>query len=1669
MTTFKKLRTSILGIATCALFPPLNADSPDAVVVFNEVHYNPPGASEDGEWIELFNQMGIKTDISGWRLEGVDYTFPPGTVIDPGKYIIVAKTPTSRRLGPFTGNINNDGETLRLYNQGNRLMDELDFGDNGRWPASADGSGSTLAKRSPYTANSPAENWTVSSHVGGTPGTNNFPSGAPTLNSVTGAVFNEIPPATEAIYWVELVNTDSSPLEMGGMTISADGDPLREYTLPPGELAAGGLLLLDETALGFRLADGEKLFLYSSLGTITLDARQVTGRLRGRSTNHGNAWLYPNAPTPGTANTFTFREDVVISEIAYNPPALPAVPEVPATFDTTPLIEMDQVWRYNDTDESLPVGWATSTHPIGGNWKSGAAPIGLEADALPVPLVTTLSAYSSGTITYYYEAEFSVSPTTLATADSLQITHLTDDGAVFYLNGERVGDFNVSTDPATPETTATPGVTNAVLQILQIPMDELVSGTNRLSVEVHQSGIGSSDTVFGLSLDARVQTAPGTPALPLRGSDNQWIEIANRGSSTINLGGWDFDDGVNFTFPVNTMLAPGEHACIARDNTLFTAAFPSARLLGEFSGGLSRTGERLLLRDASRNPADEVHYFDSGRWPDAADRGGSTLELRDLDADNNTPEAWEASDESGQTSWQTYTFRGRVSASRGPDSKWSEFNMGLLAAGEILIDDITVTEDPDGSAVQKLSNTNFTSGASGWRLRGNHSHSGIIDDPDSPGNKVLRILASGGTGHMHNQIETTLLSTVTNGLTYEVSFRARWVSGSNQLHTRLYFNRFPRVTVIDRPADGGTPSATNSQAEANIGPTMSGFRHSPAVPDANDPVDVTVRASDPDVVTGLTLFYSVNGGSFQSIGMSAGADDLYTAQIPGQSAAFVVQFYTEATDGLGATATFPAAGPDSRALYKVNDGLAATNGQHNFRIVVTNAERDFIHEPIQVMSNDRIRATIIDREEDVYYNVKLRLKGSERARNQTNRVGFNMRFGADQLYRGIHRSMAIDRSEGVGQGQIEILWDIMIANSGGIVSRYYDLIKVIAPKDQHTRSAVLQMARYDDVFLDSQFEDGSDGNLFEYERLYTPNNADGNSFKIPEPDDTTGIFVGAETGDDKEKYRWFFLKKNNRDADDFGPIIAYNKKFAQSGTAFEAGLEDVVDVDAWFRGMAYAVLSGAGDNAGANGTHNGMYYARPDGRVMFLPHDMDFAFSTTRSIFANSQCSKLTADPVRKRIYLGHLHDIISTTYNNSYMSMWTDHLATFDPGQNWTGHLSYLSSRSSNVLSQINGQIAPVSFAITTTDPLSIGTSTAAVDGTGWVDVREIRLIGTTTPLTTTWTDGDIWQVTLPVAPGSHSYSLEAIDFAGAVIGSDTIIIDNTTLFEPASSTNLAVSEFMYHPAAPTVAEMNAGFTDADLFEFIELMNISTMPVDLSGAAFTKGINHSLPSIMLAPGERIVLARDRNAFLSRHPGAVTSLLVGEYYGFGDTNQLSNSGEQIILSDPFGIDIRRFTYSDSAPWPSTADGDGPSLVLVNPDSNPNHTQIDNWRLSTISGGNPGTFDAVTFAGDPDADLDHNGIPDLVDHALTGSGTPFLTLAGNILTFEFTRNLAADDVRIMVQISEDLQTWSDGSSIFNSPTSSYREPDGEHLSYNVSTLAFPGNQMFVRLQVTQSNP
>ncbi|MFP6885005.1 MAG: hypothetical protein VCA40_11260, partial [Roseibacillus sp.] len=467
-------------------------------------------------------------------------------------------------------------------------------------------------------------------------------------------------------------------------------------------------------------------------------------------------------------------------------------------------------------------------------------------------------------------------------------------------------------------------------------------------------------------------------------------------------------------------------------------------------------------------------------------------------------------------------------------------------------------------------------------------------------------------------------------------------------------------------------------------------------------------------------------------------------------------------------------------------------------------------------------------------------------------------------------------------------------------------------------------------------------------------------------------------------------------------------------------------------------LSGAGDNAGANSQHNGCYYAHPDGRVMFLPHDMDFAFSTTRSIFANSECSRLTADPARKRIYLGHLHDIISTTYNPDYMSMWTTHLASFDSGQNWRGHLNYIANRSNNVLSQISNQIASVDFSITTGSPFAVGASSASVTGSGWVNVREIRLHGGGSPLPLSWSDTDSWEVALPLLPGRHTYTLDALDFSENLVGSDSITIDNTSVIPPASDQNLAITEIHYRPGSPTVEEEGLGFDARSRFEFVELMNISSGTIDLTNVRFTEGISfnftESLTGVVLAAGERIAIINDFAAFSHRYPAVPAAAIAGEF-----TGNLSDDGEALLLVATDETTIRSFTYRDLPPWPAAADGLGPSLVLVRPEGNPDHADPLNWRSSVSAGGNPDASDATVFAGNANADRDSNGLPDLIDYVL---GNRFLPeearptgrieanevegVTADYFTFSYRRNLAADDVIDFVEVSEDLENWDSGS-------------------------------------------
>ncbi|MBN1846209.1 MAG: lamin tail domain-containing protein, partial [Sedimentisphaerales bacterium] len=173
----------------------------------------------------------------------------------------------------------------------------------------------------------------------------------------------------------------------------------------------------------------------------------------------------------------------------------------------------------------------------------------------------------------------------------------------------------------------------------------------------------------------------------------------------------------------------------------------------------------------------------------------------------------------------------------------------------------------------------------------------------------------------------------------------------------------------------------------------------------------------------------------------------------------------------------------------------------------------------------------------------------------------------------------------------------------------------------------------------------------------------------------------------------------------------------------------------------------------------------------------------------------------------------------------------------------------------------------------------------------------------------------------------------------------------------HLRVTEIMYHPAAGMDYER-------EQYEFIELQNThESLTLDLTGVSFTKGIRFDFADgdlLSLAPGEFVLLVRNRSAFQSRYGTALAAKIAGEYDG-----QLDNDGEDLTLVDYMQGTILDFDYQDG--WYEITDGLGFSLTVRDPaGTDPNDwDEKDTWRASLAAGGSPGTDDSG-FVLPPDA-------------------------------------------------------------------------------------------------------
>ena len=145
-------------------------------------------------------------------------------------------------------------------------------------------------------------------------------------------------------------------------------------------------------------------------------------------------------------------------------------------------------------------------------------------------------------------------------------------------------------------------------------------------------------------------------------------------------------------------------------------------------------------------------------------------------------------------------------------------------------------------------------------------------------------------------------------------------------------------------------------------------------------------------------------------------------------------------------------------------------------------------------------------------------------------------------------------------------------------------------------------------------------------------------------------------------------------------------------------------------------------------------------------------------------------------------------------------------------------------------------------------------------------------------------------------------------------------------------------------------------------------MNLDLEGATFeaTRPFDaFTFPSTVLAPGEYTVVVADTAAFQARYGPDIR--ILGQWAG----GALSNAGERVALRDPNGNVIHDFTYNDKSPWPEVADGQGPSLEVIDPTGN--YNSPSNWFASISENGSPGSG--------PDQDAD--GLTD-AEEAIRGT-------------------------------------------------------------------------------------
>ena len=1165
--------------------------------------------------------------------------------------------------------------------------------------------------------------------------------------SVASVVINEVLPAGAGTGFVEFFNPTGGTVDLGGHYLSDDPGNLTKFQIPgPLNLPASGIASVGFTESNLTIASPTVVYLTAPDGTTVVNALNTELPLDGRSLGR---------KPDGTGNWFLFTN--------------PTRDSANASTDDGSLagtLTLSEIAFAPGTDKAVFV----ELH------NAGPAPLNLSG---------------------------------LFVASTLDFSDKVPLGGL--LAAEAYTSVEV------------PFIGNGFPLFLIDSNDNVISGTKidrpsggRDSVQTYPAGSSEWYATPTASRDA-----PNNPSRtedivineimfdpPSKQRRSEFIELYNRGPSTVDLSGWEFANGIDFAMPPGTSIPSGGYLVVAADPAYMTATYGALPMVGGYSGQLSNGGELVRLEDAHGNLADEVHYLPSGDWPHLSDGDGSSMELRHPDMDNAISTAWADSDESTKSTMKHYSVSGQYlqNNSRGGIDDYRELHLHLVGDGYLIIENVQVRRNGTGTNFVTNGTVHATNGSSatGWLCQGTHWASFVK-------NGQLHLISDGRGDQKANRAEIDITGIADNDqLTIE--FDARWVHGRPRLIVQTWDRSVGKPFLIEVPNNLGTPGAANSRIEASSAPSVDQLVHRPAVPSSADPVTITARISGPPPAsvnlvhrldnnnangTWLTLPMSDDGNTG---GDERANDGIYTATLTQyQSDNALVQFYVEATGPGDVSTTQPKLGPDRPAMYVV-DNSTIPSDLRTQRFVISQYDRDAINTTASGgysakyqfdfprMSNHYFNATFISNENKVIYNAEIRKSGSPFTRSSGSGLAQGKwKLPADRYFRD-QRKRVIDPSTDYN----DRMGRYFLYQLGHPVNEN-EWVRTIINGDSAAVREDMEPIGSD--YLNRNFENGGESTLLRIddEWWFEDFNSDGTAPRSAR--DADWAYKNTEA---PIRYHSEWIMRSREANHDYNSFVEFVKTLNQGGT--ESDLDRMMDHRLLGLNAAVRGYDAEWDTFTVNRGKNGFFMRKPDGLWMFAHWDGDRAFGNTGQNFTSTRAGTRTYldKPYFRRHMNYYLTELLHKhTRGSARTAAWmaAEQASVSSPSFPTSKFTNWFNGREANTISFI-GSAYSANFAVTSPG----GTTTAdfrTISGTAPSDVFDIRVLERPTGKvawsgTTNWTISDLW-----LANGRNTFTLQGIDREGNIVRTTSYSITKSNNAPPVvvfnsnpRSLNIGVSE---------------------------------------------------------------------------------------------------------------------------------------------------------------------------------------------------------------------------------------------------------------------------------------